>query len=290
MLVTTCFVTWSAIDRRDRDRCEARPLPGARAERALRDRHRLAARSSSTRPGPQRVMLGDVGQPQPALVVDAETRPRDRGQALRADRLAADLADAVASFVDAQQRSARSPRACAGRPPRGPRRARGRTSRSPCRPDGCRRRGPPSSPSSSSTLPASLLQERRLRRAGRSRSASRSFSELARCRCSSLESFPAPLARVRRRSISSWSMPANATILSRDACPETIATSRRAQREGVREQPDDGRVRLAVLGRRATRTFQAAPWRPTIPGAGGAGRDPQLGGESSHRERSSNPS
>ena len=45
-------------------------------------------------------------------------------------------------------------------------------------------------------------------------------------------------------------MPCSATVLSREAWPETIETSRAWQRQRVGEQLDDRRVRLAVLGRR----------------------------------------
>src|SRR5262249_38305355 len=79
-------------------------------------------------------------------------------------------------------------------------------------------------------------------------------------------SFPVPtVAELRRRSISSGPIPASATILSREPCPETISTSRRGTasvsasrrtRASFARPPSDGA---------ATRIFQTPPRLPTTP-------------------------
>ena len=78
--------------------------------------------------------------------------------------------------------------------------------------------------------------------------------------------FPSPLASARRRSISSVSIPASATVLSREACPETISTSRSEMPSVSASSRTTAAFAFPSSGAAVTRTFQAGPCRPTIAG------------------------
>ena len=101
VLVTTCFVTWSATTAATAT--AARPAhchAPAPSERSATETGASPFVDEPTRTS----RCSTVAQPSAALVVDAEARPWDRGQALLADRLAAELAGAVGAVVDALQR------------------------------------------------------------------------------------------------------------------------------------------------------------------------------------------
>src|SRR5207248_2767022 len=76
-------------------------------------------------------------------------------------------------------------------------------------------------------------------------------------------SFPEALAAARRCSISRGSMPSSATVLSRDAWPETIATELAGTANVSASRRTTAAFALPSSGAAATRTFHASPWRPT---------------------------
>ena len=87
-------------------------------------------------------------------------------------------------------------------------------------------------------------------------------------------SVPAPLAAASRRSVPSRSIPVSAIVLSRELCPETISTPSRGIRRVSASRRTTAAFALPPSAGALTRTFQPAPWRPTIR-APGPGRDTQ---------------
>ena len=74
-----------------------------------------------------------------------------------------------------------------------------------------------------------------------------------------VDSFPSPLAAASRRSISAPSMPVSATVLSREACPETIATSRSGTASVAARRRITAAFALPSSGGAETRTFHTVP-------------------------------
>ena len=153
----------------------------------------------------------------------------------------------------------RSRRGRARRSPRGRRRARACTSRSRCR-RGDRPAPIARSPVSSSSEPVWLTASRACCSRSRSRfERSRKAFDVDAHRRSSA-------AAASTASAVSSLMPSSTTTLSRDEAPAVSSRSRRARSRVLARRSRTASFARPPSGGALTRTFQASPWRPTIPG------------------------
>ena len=270
--VTTCFVTWSATT-----------AASATAARPAHCHGPAASERSATETGASPLVEDPTRTSfnRPGAGRRCRARPRDRAEPVLADRLAAHLAGAIRAVVDPAERGVDLRQrllSALGEPlvELAVERRRRRVAEVVV--------GAAAPDLAELVLDgARVLVVEELDRLREARALLvEERPELAGVDGGQAGSSPVALACTSRRSVSSGPMPASVTVLSREACPETISTSRSARPSVSASSSTTAAFARPSSGAAATRTFQARTVPPDHAGACGARRDAKLEARRAH--------